>query len=305
MNKFLKTLSLFSIPFILVFILVLLIDPYDYFGLSVCKNNRVKVECARKVDYSRRQNLINYARSPKPNVIIGTSQTRRILVENLPSGNWAQLSMGGAGISDELDMFWHIASKYDIDSLIIGFDPWNYAISTGYNSSDVTETAFKMMDNPVRYFFDKIVYKAGFEYVKTWFSKDVEITEKPDETKDVFWQKELNYVRKCMSNPSYNPEVRKRLEEMRNYCKEKDITLTVIVPVSHTDVYDITKEYYDTYFINELVDIFGTVYDFMSPNSYNTDKSHFGDPCHMIGDSIYIDVLFKGGTDNYKLNIKQ
>lgn len=301
MKKLIKNLLLFLIPFMCIGIALLLIDPYDYFGLSIVPGDTLKVECARKVDYSRRQNLVNYRKVPKKNVIIGTSQTRRIEVQNIPSDGWAQLSMGGAGVSDELDMFWWVAERYPLDSVILGFDPWNYARSTGYNSADVTETAFKLIENPARYFVDKIVYHAACEYVKAAIKGEKEVSEAPNQSRDSFWEHELDYVRKCMVQPSESPVVRQRLEEIRDYCTEKGIQLRIIIPVSHTDVFGITQDYYMSYFRPELVDIFGVVYDFMEPNELNGDKENFGDPCHMKGDKVYIDALFRNDLENCKI----
>lgn len=296
MKKLLKNLFLFSIPFLLCAIIVVLIDPFDYFELSLFKDNQIKTDIARKVDSHRRYKLINYKKNPKDNVILGASQTIRILEENIPSDNWANLAQGGASMDDKIATFWHVMEHHKVDTVFFALDPFNYANSSGRSVHSVTQTALELIDNPLLYFFDKYVLEATVSFAGSFFKDTVIVNENPDATRDDFWATQLVKVKNRMTTPIMSSTLREELQAIKSYCDKNNIVIVAFVPIAHSDLFYIEEDFLKSYFFPEIVNIFGTVYDFHYPNSFTSNRDNFGDPFHAVGDSIYINTFWKQDT---------
>lgn len=200
MKDFLKKLAVFLSPFLLPLILVLLIDPYDYYGMSIMKGDAVKQKIAKNVDSNRRTSISLFMKNPTRNIIVGASQAEHINVSDIPGRNWSNLCQGGANISDEIETFWAIANKFELDSIIFSIEPYNFLQSNGKNVSVITKDALKFLDEPWHYFIDRYVYKAIFQFFKAKLTNEIS-SEAPDMGRDEFWQVQLSKARNVMNNP--------------------------------------------------------------------------------------------------------
>lgn len=304
MKCLIKKLILFLVPCFIVCLIILVIDPYDYFGVSPFAGDEDKIRIAKVEDSSRRQRIINYRKHPTKNIIIGASQIGHIDAQNIGGGNWSNIANGGANIDDEVIVFWQIVNDYPIDSVLFSVEPYNYTVSDGHSSHQMMTDAYKMITNPLLYFVDRYVYKTTASYIihqskKLISKKNEEITEAPNSTKDAFWNSQIELAKSNLKNRRNSNLLRENIQEIVKYCRDNNIYIAAVVPMSHVDLYNVFSEYKEAIFLLEVTSDFGIVYDFMIPNSFTQNKENFGDPLHAHGESdIYIDAIFKKGSNN-------
>lgn len=306
MKKVLFKTFLFLLPFFLYGVAVVIIDPFSYFweGLFLGeKENVVKV-----LDSSRRLRLVKYKHNPKSNIIIGASQAEHIDTNEMPGDNWANICNGGANISDELYTFWQIVEKYPIDTVLFSVEPYNYLLSTGTDTRSVTTGAFKMLYNPLYYFTDTYVNKAFIQLMKGIFDENsLLVSEAPNTSQDVFWEKQSQKARREYNNTiGLNKDgLDKEIMRMVNYCRDNNITLIGIVPIGHTDLYEVYSDY-KPQFLNRINKIFPKVYDFFFPNDFTEERKNFGDPFHAKGENyIYINGIYHNDSIHCKKYINE
>ena len=91
MKIFLKKLILLSLPFVLYFILVLMIDPFDYLNRKGLIDKGLKEKIAIRTE-PHLSEIISWQNEPKKNIILGDSRSND-LFHSIPwQDRWGNLS---------------------------------------------------------------------------------------------------------------------------------------------------------------------------------------------------------------------
>lgn len=303
MITFFKKVFLFSIPFICWFFIILIVDPYDYFGISIFENDMIKKEIAIEADHGRRYEFIRYRKNPQKNIIIGDSQLQHLDETTIPGGRWAQLSTPGSGIEDEVYILEELTKHYKLDTVLLGVNPFEFVYQESATPLPVTKSAYKLTRKPYLYFFDRCVYSATFDYIYSiTFNKGLITKDTPDMSKDVFWNKQLDFARRHLNNKTPQKIRVDQLKRIRQLADEYDFKVISVIPISHTDLYRIYSGYINEELLPLLSVYTDVIYDFHFPNNFTRDKNNFGDPFHAVNDNdIYVNSLFRGDTTYCKV----
>ncbi len=278
--------------------IIAIIDPYDCFGLSPFKGDSIKFEIAQISDHNRRNEFISFYNSPKRNIILGDSQLQHLETQTIPGGNWAQLSTPGSGIEDEVYLLEKISSDFDIDTLLLGINPYEFVHQTSSIPLHVTKSAIELAENNLYYFFDRYVFSSTIDFVLSKLIDSYRVKEDlPDVSKEEFWQIQLGKGKSHLEKKTNRIIREKQLESIKSICNQKNIKVLVVIPISHIELYDM----YDSYLEGELLPLlskyFDDIYDFYYPNSFTEKKDNFNDPFHAIDDNdIYVNAIFHGDT---------
>lgn len=293
MIKFIRYAILFAIPFLIWFLIILVTDPYDYWGISPFEGDKQKLEIAKLEDHGRRLEFISFKQNPRRNIVIGDSQLQHIDF----GSSWAQLSTPGSGIEDEIFILKKMAEYAKIDTVMIGINPYEF-VRVSSAPLPVTKSAFKIIDSPYYYFFDRCVYSVTFNFLLKRLKGDTTVDkELPNMNKDEFWKQQLLSGKQHLEKRA-NRKVREaQLTEIKDICEANQIIPLIVVPMAHTDLYEMYKEYVEGEFLEMLKSHFDVIYDFYVPNDFTSDKENFGDPFHANNDNqYYINAIFHGDS---------
>lgn len=307
MRKFLIRGLVFSIPLLVVFVTVYIIDPYYLYH-----KDRQFSQKLYDIDYSfdqgRRYKIITYLNNPEPYIILGASEINLIHERNIPEEGWHSLSFGGAPLQESVDLFWRITESHQIQEVIIApefIKFYNDCLGEFYSwNSSQSSKAYELYENKLDYLVDKNVIKSTFNYLFSGLGISND-KNKPKMTKDEFWKHQLSYASEQfsqeVSNVSFEQSIMK-LKTIASYCLEHDIDVTVVIPIQHADLIKI--EYgaasYPVYrkYLASLIDTFGKVYFFDYPNDITEDSNHFTDPFHFSDETVYINALWRNDFSN-------
>ena len=117
MNKDLKILlrkgSVFILPIFIWIILVIIVDPFNYFNLLNKISKEVKIESAQKLN-SLLYNVLDFKNNPQPNIIIGDSRIRKLptdRIKEITGDSYYTLHTNAAKFNEIIDLFWEV-NKY-------------------------------------------------------------------------------------------------------------------------------------------------------------------------------------------------
>lgn len=307
MRKFAYLFFLFFIPFIILFTIIGVVDPYGYFRDSGDEEKRIIVS---HIDFGYLQHTVDYKRYPKPNVILGSSRSYMIKPNHIPEGGWIQLSMGGANVQDYLQAFWYATQFGKVKRVLVATDLCDYLISMGasvgrYNS------ILDLINNPQSYFTSLYVMETTYKYLMTKYVWKEEVYAYHRNDSSFFYSALENARADCIvkmqDKEKYRNdfhEITALFRELKTYCDERDIEIVAITPIIYSGLYDIYMENArDAYEIvmKDLVDVFGKVIDFGYPNDFTCNRENFSDPYHISVDSVYINSLWGKGSDYCRL----
>jgi hypothetical protein len=309
MNKFLKYLFLFSIPFILLFTTIAYLDPYNFFHSPEGRETL-------KLDNGWLSYTVDYRNNKYSKIIFGSSRPNVIKPKNIPEKDWCKLSFGGATIPEYLKAFWFVAEYGKVKKVIIMTDVYGYLYSFG-SSTARFDSKVDLIKHPYKYFTSSLVLESVYEYFKEKLTEKQESYQKFD---DAQWQSELDEGKnRSIIKPSDPKELKmainnitSQFKDVKEYCDKNNIEVKVVTPIISAELYQVFMKYapdvYDMV-LTDLVDVFGKVIDFGYPNDYTMNRANFKDPFHLKSDTVYINTLW-GNDTNYcriidKSNLKE
>ena len=309
MMKFYKNLFIFSVPFILYSILIILIDPFCYFSLSNIIDKKIKTNYSVSINYSLWK-LLRYRESPCENVILGDSRTSGLnlnKIKQYTNYNFFDFSYGGGNLTEIIHTFNILKNKYKLKIVCIGLG-FNY-----YNNlkdNDRVEGSYEIIKNPALYFTNSDVIKSAYLCLSNYNGK-LESIEKPPINKEEFWQYHLqNTASKFYSNYKFPEELFKNLIEISEYCEKNNIKLYIINYPSHNDIRDLIKKFnlssqYTDYLkdLKSLINYNAEIVDFEFNNDLTKNKENFADAYH-INKDILTDMFIKVINKNYEFDNK-
>jgi hypothetical protein len=276
----LKKGLIFMLPILAWITIVVIVDPFNYFNISQKISEKAKLESAQKLN-SLLYNLIDFKNSPSPHIIIGDSRIRKLptnRIKELSGDDYYTLHANAAKLNEIIDLFW-VADEYsELENVILGV---NFNLYNEYAYSDRVTDAKELIKNPLIYIFNLDALETVYLAVKNEFFG---IKKKEKRNGKLFWEYTINTVASNHYSKWKKPEnTLKRLKELSDYCKQKNINLTLLIVPHHKEFhdqlikYDLSKA--EINFKNEIKEI-GKVIDYDFPNRITNCKDCFGDPLH-------------------------
>lgn len=290
MKKYIKKGLFFSIPFVLIFIFIFIVDPYEFINISHIIKSEYKIESYKRSDESSPRGamlwkVIHYARNPKANLIIGDSQGKNIsesLIKEISGKDFYNFCIPGSSYETMFQTFWFTVDQCELESVYFQVGFMNYS---GNRSYSLFHFAQDYVDDPYLYFVKKDILFDSFFNAYYQISKDPALVQRSYEYDSFEKLDELsNYRLKLFfSDYSYPFEYYMELKKIVDYCHEKEIDVKFII----LPTYYKTIEYLESNNLITMKDKFkddikslGFVYDFDQPNEITKSRENFSDYFH-------------------------
>lgn len=305
MRKFLLNILFFISPFLVLFAVIGIVDPYDFFRES--KNERKRHIC-KPFDWGFLQYTIDYKRAQNANMIFGASRPDVIQCSDIPENDWGKMTFGGATIPEYLQAFWYCTEFGKLKKIIIATDVYGYLYSFPSNSGRY-DGIIDLVSHPYRYFYSQFVWNATWAYLESFTPSTSPIGGGIKGTNDEMWLSRIKSTQDiCLNNmPKSENELYEKIAQIssmfrrvKQYCDDHIINVVVITPIISIDIYNMYMQHFPIVYdmvMRNLVDIFGTVVDYGWPNAYTSNKQNFSDPMHVKSDSLYIRTMWHRGSE--------
>jgi hypothetical protein len=288
MGVFLKKALIFTAPFIILIVLEVIIDPFNYFfseknkELGDLKNNLAR----KKNTYLYR--LIEYERNPTGIIVLGDSRAQRLMPEFFEEVNGEKvvnLAAGAGSLQDVIKIFWDLSSRSKLTKVYIGIAIEGYS---GTLLKDRVSAALEVKNSVPLYLMNKFTLENTMLILKAQlFNQRVELQDIPF-SREEFWQYELQQEERYLTNYSYPKNYYNDLKKISDYCLKNNIKLIFLISPTHTELQNKINEFklireYERF--KDDITSFGDLYDFNWPNVITENKGNFLDPLHSI-DSV-------------------
>jgi len=287
MKKLFVNIGLFVIPFAVYAILVIVVDPFNYFNVSHVIPDELKAETSCRLNY-RLWKMNAYRRQPTDNILLGDSRMLLLDADSISARTgetYYNFAYGGGSLDEVIETFWFADSIVSLKHVYIGL---NFSMFNGYHTVNRTHQVRKVFANPLLYLIDKVMIKAGAMLVaQALFDAEYEI-ERPEMTPKQFWEYQVAVTaRNQFERYTYPDDYYQRLSEIVSYCNDRGITVNIIIFPEHMDLINRyfelgLKEEYDRFKqdIHRLV----KTHDFNYGNPITENCADFTDPYHFTTD---------------------
>ena len=271
------------LPFGLLAGALVVIDPFNYFGLFDCLGGQVKEKTSGRLHYTLWK-TVQYQRHPMPNILLGDSRMAAFSVDEIEevSGiKYFNFGFGGGTVPEAIDSFWFAADKVQLEEVYIAIGFLNF---NSYQNMNRFPESKAMLENPALYLTNRIVFQAALYNVRSAWEDQIPDIERPQVTNEEFWQQQLGPNTKALyGNYRYPEDYVEKLREIGTYCQQHQIQLRFIIPPTHVDLQQKIAEFglaaENERFLRDLQSI-APVIDFDFPNDFNSNRENFPDPYH-------------------------
>ena len=292
MKKYLRKILLFTSPFLIVFLFIAVIDPYEFVNVVHVIDSNTKIRVLQRSDASSpRGNLLwkslHFKRKPCKNVIIGDSQGARFdekLIGDLSGVEYFNFCVPGASYETIFSIFDFVtAHEKDLETVYLTVSFMNFNLSRSY---DIFHYGKDYLDRPYLYFMSKDILAdswVNFMYATTGNRKLVEksyaymdpaiVDSKMAATMDLFF-----------GDYHYPETYCDKLKEIVNFCDDHGIAVHFII----LPTYKAVPEYLDDHGLTadeqrfeDFIKSLGPTYDFNYDNQYRLNRSCFVDYFHL------------------------
>jgi hypothetical protein len=299
MKKFSQKILLLSLPIIIYLIFILIVDPFNYFGLSnfISYENKKSVT---NIENPALFNLIEFNRHPSENITISDS---RFAGKNIPeiknqTGlNFSELYIFDGMIKDMISGFWFASKRTKLRNVYIAIN-FNNFFTTQRN--DLVKSSESIINDPLVYIANLNVLKASIACLKLKLNPVTNTIAKSDEEKTQLWNNLLSVTeQRYYKNYSYPEEYLNDLKEMKKYCENNSINLYFIIPPTYIEMQNLIEannlKTQKEKFVSDLSKISAT-FDLDFSNSLTQTRSLFFDPVHLNKDkltNLFIEIINK------------
>ncbi len=128
MKRFILKASLLLLPFALYALCIVVIDPFERFGVGrfMPVHDKSKVAIAFN---SLLWKVIEFNRAPHPNITLGASKMNLLtpdLLKEASAVDYHNLSVGGGSASEFIHLFWFAASRAKLERVVFGIGIENF-----------------------------------------------------------------------------------------------------------------------------------------------------------------------------------
>ena len=285
MKQFLKKSVFGSVPFIIVLLLVVLVDPYNYFNyFDRLIPPQTKEQISKPINRTLGK-IIRYKKKPSSNILLGDSRTAAFKPEyifEISGDNYFNLAYGGGTLTEACRTFWWANKITELKKVYIGI---NFNHFNSNNVRDRVSGSIAITENPLLYLVNRNVVSASFRILWSMITNKIVDIEKPKISWSEFWDFKLNDITKRFyAHYVYPADLHTELKKVASHCKKKGIQLVFLVPPTHVSMQSRIDEFGLTKarerFLSDLKGLDTTVYDFDYPNEITTNKDNFRDPNH-------------------------
>lgn len=290
MKKYITTGLYFSIPFFLIFILIFVIDPYEFINVFHVIDADQKVKVYKRSDESEPRGsmlwkVIHYGREPKPNIIIGDSQGKNIktsLIKEVSGKDYFNFCLPGSSYETMFQTFWHATEECKLESVYFQVAFMNYNAGRSYNLFHFAE---EYIENPYLYFIKKEILFDSFFNLYYQLNKDSTLVQKSYEYDSFDKLDKLSAYRLNLFFGSYiyPNEYYSELKRIADYCKNNNIELEFIILPTYKSTLDYLED-------NDLLTMrnkfksdiksLAKVNDFDHPSEITENRGNFIDYFH-------------------------
>ncbi|MBT4338458.1 MAG: hypothetical protein HOD63_07705 [Bacteroidetes bacterium] len=284
MRKYLKRIAIFQIPCIIYLLLIVVIDPYNYFPATEnIVNSALKKEISYKYNY-RLYKLLEFEKHPTSVIILGDSRANNLndnVIRKYSKNDYSNLSYGGGTIQEAIQTFWTVIEKVDLKEVYWGVNFNNY-----HNSFDMDKVSESIVlkNNFLAYAFSKYTIKSSFLILKSLVFKSTPSLDKPSVSIEDYWVYMLDDLSdKYYSAYAYPQIYYEELQRISEYCENNNIRLVFFISPTYIGFQRKVKEYNlqieESNFKRDLQNL-GDLFDFDFPSEITLNKENFIDPMH-------------------------
>lgn len=289
---------------------ILLIDPYNYFGISSFIDNDLKERTTYMINPVL-GNMLEFKNNPSPDITISDSRFAHKDLEGIKKNTGTEFSELYAhdGLIQEFISFFRFADSHvKLKTVYICI---NFSSFSETKRNNLVESADNIISNPFLYLFNRNVAEASVLCLINKFNPagEQELS-KPSADRKSFWLDLLNTTEiRFYKNYFYPGQYMRELIEIGSYCRSKNIKLGFIIPPTNTDMQALIKKnnlmQYRGKFLNELSGI-APVYDMDFPNAMTSDTGLYLDPNHLQKEKLtdLFGFVISGIPDSLKKFIK-
>ena len=304
-RHFFKRGTLFAAPLLAWVLVIVVIDPFDYFDVSHAFPEPLKTENAASLN-SLIFNMLKEVHNPCENLIIGDSRAGNLPLERIEKDSGRRyflLSANALKLNESIDLFYFANRELPVKRAVftINFNEYNE-----YAYADRVTSVEGMIHNPLIYVFDRNVAQAAYYVAKASLTRQKAFNSIPPMGVDDFW----NFIVTVRAREHYErfrhpDELQQRFQEMAGFAKAHGIEVTFIIVPHHEEFQRRVREFglNDEYvrFKREMSQLGVRVIDYDYVNDITTVKSNFRDPIHyneaignLIADEVFRGPLVKG-----------
>src|ERR1035438_6060739 len=170
-RRFLKKGLLFAAPLLVWALVVVIVDPFDYFNVSHVFSEANKIKNAASLN-SLVFNMLKEKHAPCENLIIGDSRAESLplaQIEQLTGQPYFLLSANALKLNESMDLFYFANRIKPVKRAVftLNFNEFN-----AYAYADRVTSVEAMIHNPLIYLFDRSVAEAGYYVVKASLARN-------------------------------------------------------------------------------------------------------------------------------------
>ncbi|MEZ5194847.1 MAG: hypothetical protein R2764_00130 [Bacteroidales bacterium] len=236
MKKYLLKIFYFSIPALILFLFIFLIDPYEYINIShIISSENKQLVYGRDDATSPRGGMLwkklHYKRNPKKIILIGDSQGDNIkedLVKRISGQDIYNFCVPGASYQTMFETFWLAAEQTELESVYFQVSFMNYNATRDYTLYSYIQ---KYVDKPYMYFLDKEILIDSFYNFLYAITKNRKLIENSYEyqSEEVLDEHSMEFMELIFDNYTYPVEFKKEMIRIADYCKKHEIETTYII----------------------------------------------------------------------------
>lgn len=283
-RHFFKRGLLFATPVLIWMLVVIAVDPFEYFSFVHIIPEQVKVDNAASLN-SMAFNMLKEVHDPCENLIIGDSRVESFSLEQIKQitgERYQRLSSNAAKLNETVDLFWFANRQKPVKHVVFGI---NFNEYNEYAFADRVHSVEAEIHNPLLYLFDRSTAQAAYYVIKASITRKKAFSSIPPMTRDEFW----NYIVGVRGREHYGKyrhpdELYKRMQEMVAFAKGQGTDVTFIVVPHHVDFqrrvreFGLVSEYLR--FKHDMSNLGVRVIDYDYLNDITSQRSNFSDPIH-------------------------
>ena len=304
MNKFLRNIAFLGLPLVIWAFFVILIDPFNYFGISSLISKEKKEQNALTVN-PLLYNVIDLHHNPVENILIGDSITNALPldeIEKISGEKYKKLILYSAKLNEIFEMIYLANSQKKLKNLVIGI---NFSLFNEFAFNDRVKTIESIIKKPLKYIFNRNVAQVCFYIMKAVFTGE-NINTNPPMLKDEFWKYIIETrAYQWYGRYKFSEKLQNDLMVLDSFAKENNIKLTFIIVPHNREFHNRLVEFGLSEAENKFKTIMGnlnaTVIDYDYENIITVNKNNYSDPLHynneighLIVNEIWKDSLMIG-----------
>lgn len=291
MNRFFIRGFIFSIPFFVCYLFILIIDPYEFINFSHVVNSEDKIKVYwRSNESSPRGSMlwkvVHFGERPEKNIIIGDSQGVEIkdsIIKDVSGKDFYNFCVPGSSYETMFQTFWFAAKKIKLNSVYFQVGFMNYNENRSY---DLFHFAQDYFNKPYLYFVSKDILIDSFYNLVYQIDENSKLVQRTDihdnyEILDKLSAYRLNLF---FNDYKYPKKYLLEFKKITDYCKNNNIDIKFIILPTFVETQEYLKE-------NDLLlmrDKFKSdikslayTYDYDIPSNISTKRENFLDYFHL------------------------